>query len=366
MNSIILSLDDIRAIIRHIGTDQLMDEVISELTDACITYDEAKYVVPVRGGFNYSDPHSGLLEWMPAMEAGNKTTLKVVGYHPRNPDLQLLPTILSVMMTFDNSNGHMIGLLDGTFPTAVRTGAASAIASRVLASPNSRVLGLIGAGAQAVTQLHALSREFQFEEVLVYDVDNHAGQSFVSRAQSLRLAQTRIRTTSLTEVVENADVLCTSTSVEIGQGPVFGEQVLKPWVHINAVGSDFPGKTEIPLSVLERALVCPDFRPQALQEGESQQLNPDTLGPDLVQLVRKAESYSAYRNKTTIFDSTGWALEDHIITGILIAHARELGTGTPIQIESIGKDPRDPYGFLSQDSIHLAEVKDKSRTARSV
>lgn len=366
MNSILLSFGDIREIVQFKGPDRFMDEVIAELTAAFAKVDRGAYTVPARSGFDYDLPQTGLLEWMPAMEKGDKVTLKVVGYHPLNPQRQQLPTILSVALSFDTRTGHLIGLTDGTFSTAVRTGAASAIASRVLASPDSRVLGLIGAGSQAVTQLHALSREFRLEEVLVYDIDAEANASFAGRVAPLELGDLQIRNAPLAEVVRDADIICTATSVGIGAGPVLDDIELKPWVHINAVGSDFHGKTELPLTLLKRALACPDFAAQALLEGECQQLHPETLGPDLVTLLREPGSFDEYRDKTTVFDSTGWAVEDHVITEILIKSAKALGIGTPVQIEGVCDDPKNPYGFLQETTRCLRDGQDVSRAVNTL
>lgn len=351
MKTTILSVHDIRTIVRHMGLDQLMDTAITRLQVACRDYEQNRFQIPVRDGFEYALPQMGLLEWMPVMKTGSCATLKVVGYHPLNPDEKDLPTILSVVLTFDTASGHLIGVVDGTFPTAVRTGAASAVASHVLAHPDSRTLGLVGAGAQAITQLHALSRTFDLREVLVYDTDSATSQSFEARTAHLDLGNLKIKVASLRDVICSADILCTATSVDVGKGPVFDDDQLQPHVHINAVGSDFPGKTELPTSLLRRALVCPDFPVQALKEGECQQLDPEELGPDLIELTREPDIFAEYRAKPTVFDSTGWALEDHVMMDILIEQARKLNCGTAVQIEGIGLDPKSPYGFLDHGAV---------------
>jgi ornithine cyclodeaminase len=346
METTIYSVDDLRRIIRRVGLDRLMDEIIEEMTVACRQFDETHSNVPVRDGFHYHSPNVGLLEWMPAIEYGRQAVIKIVGYHPTNPSLRELPTILSVALNFDVTSGHLIGMVDGTFLTALRTGAASAVASRVLAPPRARVLGLIGAGAQAVSQLHALSRVFDFEQVLVYDTDPAAGESFAARASILEIPDTRISIENLDTVVTSAHILCTATSVDIGGGPVFRDLLLKPSLHINAIGSDFPGKTEVPQSVLQRGLVCPDSREQAIREGECQQIDSSDIGPDLVALVKQADQYESYRDSLTVFDSTGWALEDLVASNVIFRHGRELGCGTLVDIESLCDDPKNPYGFV--------------------
>ncbi len=347
MKTIILSSKDVVRIVKRVGLDRMMDEAIRMLVQSCKNFDPNDYQIPVREGFNYDHPVTGLLEWMPVMQVGERITFKMVGYHPLNPEVRRLPTVLSSAMVLDTSTGHMMGLIDATFPTALRTGAASAVASRILAADDSKVLGLVGAGSQSVTQFHAISRLFELERVLVFDIDADISKSLKQRIAILGVDSDMVQHTSLAEVVCNADILCTATSIGVGKGPVLGDLGLKPSLHVNAVGSDFPGKTELPLSLLERSLVCPDFVQQALKEGESQQLSIDQLGPDLVTLIKAADDYRYYKSMPTVFDSTGWALEDQVVIEMLFRYAEDMGYGTPVQLECISADPYNPYGFIA-------------------
>ena len=111
-------------------------------------------------------------------EPGDRAVVKMVSYNPINPMRFELPTIVSTMNMYDLKTGNLRALCDGTHLTAVRTGAASAIASELLAHPDSSVIGLIGCGAQAVTQLHALSRCFHIDEVLAFDINESVTDSF--------------------------------------------------------------------------------------------------------------------------------------------------------------------------------------------
>lgn len=180
----IFATDDVREIVRQVGIDRLLDETIESFANTLGIFDDDRYQVPVRDGFHYLDPHMGLLEWMPALEMGRRATVKLVGYHTHNRDSKRLPTILSAAFSLDTGSGHLLAIIDGTFPTALRTGAASAVASRILAVPDTSVLGIIDCGAQAVAQLHALARMFPLERVLVYDIDADTGHSFVARRGS--------------------------------------------------------------------------------------------------------------------------------------------------------------------------------------
>ena len=345
METLILSVNDTRKIVQKVGLNVLMDETIARLIAAFQQFDQNKTIIPPREGFNYQDPHTGLIEWMPLLNQQDRVVIKVVGYHPTNPNTRQLPTILSTVSAYDTASGHLIGLMDGTFLTALRTGAASAVASQLMAAPTSKILGFIGCGAQAVSQLHALSRIFDFEQVLIYDLDPTVSHSFRERVACLNLKGIEIQVTPLKKLVTLADIFCTATSVDIGDGPVFEDGKLKPWIHINAIGSDFPGKIEIPRSLLKRSFVCPDFRTQAVKEGECQQLHSEDIQLELYELLQKQEQYRQIRYQTTVFDSTGWALEDQVAMNIFLDYATELGVGTLVQLESISSDVRNPYDF---------------------
>lgn len=344
MKTRVLSGADIQRLALHVGLDTLMDEMIDRLETGLRSYSAENTVVFPRRGFAYDHPETGLLEWMPCMNGGGRATIKVVGYHPANVRQRDLPTILATVSEYDTCTGHLICIMDGTLLTALRTGAASAVASRALAAPHTETLGLIGAGAQAITQLHALSRLFAFREVLVHDSNPAIQASFAERAACIA-DPLSIRTASLEDVVRTSDVICTATSVEVGDGPLFDNIEPRPWVHINAVGSDFPGKIELPFSLLQRSLVCPDDREQAIKEGECQQLPPETIGPSLYQLVQQQAQYRFAREQTTVFDSTGWALEDQIAMHVLAAHAEALSLGSFVSIEAISEDVMNPYHF---------------------
>lgn len=354
METLILSDEDVHRIALGVGLDHLMDELIDRLTKAFETFSTETTVVPARDGFVYDHPVPGLLEWMPCMTYGDRATVKLVGYHPGNPKTRSLPTILSTIGAYDTTSGHLICLMDGTLLTALRTGAASAVASSIMSAPGSRVLGLIGAGVQAIAQLHALSRTFDLEEVLIYDVDADVQGTFTERS-SVFASHLSIRPATVGDLVRKSDVICTATSVGIGEGPVFYGVEPKPWVHLNAIGSDFPGKVEIPLDLLQRAFVCPDFRTQAIREGECQQLTPNQIGPDLFEVVQNRDRYQHVRDQITVFDSTGWALEDHVAMNLFMELAAELRLGTRVQIESIPVDAVNPNYFATSRRHETAQ-----------
>ena len=341
--TLLLGKNDLRALVLGVGLDRLMDLSIERIERLLHSQSGDELDIPPRQGFVDVSGEPSVMEWMPILRRGQHTLVKHVGYHPNNPSARDLPTIVSVLALFDESSGHLRTLCDGTFLTAVRTGAASAIASRALAHPESRTLGLVGCGAQSITQLHAISRVIPLDTVLYYDRDPDTMASFPRRAARYGVA---LRPATLREIAERSDIICTATSVEPGGGPVIDLTACTDWLHVNAIGSDLPGKIELPLAFLRDALVVPDFTPQAAREGESQQLEPSEIGPELHDVVTHSERYEDWRSRHTVFDSTGFALEDlavlEVVEELAIAH----GIGAAMEIEAIGTDPHDPYAFV--------------------
>nr|AWI62625.1 lysine cyclodeaminase [Cystobacter sp.] len=344
METLLISAADLAQIVRHVGVDRLMHQLIERLMQSLLHYDPRSIEVRKRDGFAYQTPHPGVLEWMPVMRRGESSVIKVVGYNPHNPTLHGAPTIVSTISLYDIATGHLRLLMDGVFPTAMRTGAASAVASRLLARQDAEVLGIVGCGAQAVTQLHALSLVFPLRRVLAFDIDPAVSATYARRCGFVPLP---IELVPLQVLEAEADILCTATSVPVGGGPVIRGEQLKEWIHINAVGSDLPGKTELPLSLLERSLVCPDYLEQALVEGECQQLKhrPSRIGPSLVELVQGPKRDESIRHSPTVFDSTGFALEDQVALELFLEYAQELRLGRRVELEGGTTDVRNPYAL---------------------
>jgi L-lysine cyclodeaminase len=343
--TLILAQNDVQDIVRHFGVDTIMDHLIQKLTTAIIELDPDQTIIPIRSGFNYQSPQPGLVEWMPLYDKGRQVVIKLVGYHPENPEKYKLPTILSTISAYDTHTGHLKSLMDGVLLTSLRTGAASAISSKLMAHPDSSTLGLIGCGAQAVTQLHSITRVFNIKKVLIHDIDLDALNSFEARCAALGL-KVEVLPSTVECIVSESDIICTATSIPIGAGPLFSQLPTKPHLHINAVGSDFPGKIEVPLDFLKNSFVCPDFRAQAIIEGECQQLEDADIGVELSEVLKNADKYTYIQNQRSVFDSTGWSLEDAVVMELFAELAQELGLGKEMEIESIGGDAKSPYGFV--------------------
>lgn len=351
--TLVLSRSDVQQIVQQCGLDALMDTLTSRLITAIEGFDSAKTDIPIRSGFNYQLPDPGLVEWMPLYDKGEQVVIKLVGYHPNNPQKHGLPTIVSTISAYDTATGHLLGLMDGVLLTALRTGAASAVASKYMAHPDSSTLGLIGCGAQAITQLHAISRIFNIERVLINDTNQANERSFADRCAVLGL-NVKVESADVKTLVATADIVCTATSIDPGAGPLFSNVESKPHLHINAVGSDFPEKIELPLDLLHNSFVCPDFRAQAKIEGECQQLEDQHIGPDLATVVQQSPAHKHAQQQRSVFDSTGWVLEDQVVMELFMEYARSFGLGTEMEIETMTGDALNPYDFVKKVSMQLA------------
>jgi ornithine cyclodeaminase/alanine dehydrogenase-like protein (mu-crystallin family) len=343
----ILGTEGIATVVHDVGLDALFDELIDRMRGALERHDPDQIATFDRTGFHYTKPELGLVEWMPAMDLGRLVSIKTVGYHPTNPVERGTPSVLASTSLHDTSTGRLLALCEATFLTAMRTGAASAVATDVLARSNASTLGMVGCGAQAVTQIHAISRVRPLERVIAFDTQEDVAVTLGDRLSDLGHIRIEVVDGSqLDLLVAESDIICTATTVGIGDPPVVPDLAHRPWVHINAVGADFEGKKELDTAWLRRSLVCPDVIEQCLIEGECQSLARAQLGPDLAELVKRAPELSDQRERPTVFDSTGWALQDLLAAELMLDHARRVGAGIEIDLQPTPLDPYDPYEFL--------------------
>jgi ornithine cyclodeaminase/alanine dehydrogenase-like protein (mu-crystallin family) len=346
----ILGLDGLAIVLADVGLTALLDQLIERLVAACDRFDPDITETFDRAGFRYDKPDLGLIEWMPAMEVGRRVSVKLVGYHPTNPVERGVPSVMSTTSLHDTTDGRMLALCESTFLTALRTGAASAVATDVLAAVDAATVGVVGCGAQAVTQVHAISRVRPVRRVLAFDANPDVARSLHHRLQFDDLGHgilvEVVDAEHVQRILGESDILVTATSVDIGAPAVLPDGDHQPWLHVNAVGADFPGKLELPESLVRRALVCPDVIAQCLAEGEAQRLDRDQLGPDLATLVRERLVWQHHRHGLTVFDSTGWALEDLVAAELVLDHAERLGAGVEVELQPMPTDPYDPYEFL--------------------
>jgi ornithine cyclodeaminase/alanine dehydrogenase-like protein (mu-crystallin family) len=266
---------------------------------------------------------------MPAVrEGGGGASVKLITWVPGNPE-RGLPTIQGVVTWFDGTTGEATIQLDGPTVTALRTGAASGVATRLMARPDAAVMALIGTGVQAESQIRAVLAARPLREVRVYSRTADRREAF-SRAMNDALPVSVRAAGSAESAVRGADVVCCVTP---SPTPVFEAAWLEPGCHVNALGAFRMGMVEIPPEAFGRAtLVAVDSREAADHEAgdvaaavEAGQLEADVV----VEIGSLPPTWAAERDPRaiTIFKSVGLAIQDLALADLAVEAWRERGGG---------------------------------------
>ena len=285
---------------------------------------------------------NGAIELMPIADAATYT-FKYVNGHPGNTALGL-STVAAFGVLADVPTGLPLLISELTLTTALRTAATSAVAARALARPDSRVMALIGNGAQSEFQALAFHHLLNIQEIQLYDTDAAATAKLMRNLQSnpdttglvLRVCA------SIAEALQGADIVTTITAYQ-GKAALITADMLQPGTHLNAVGGDCPGKTEIDPSVLHAAKVFVEYEPQTRMEGELQQMAPDFAVNALWQVLAGTHAGRDSAAQITMFDSVGFALEDFSALRYLYDQAKAFQLGTALPLIAHLSDPKDLY-----------------------
>jgi ornithine cyclodeaminase len=287
----------------------------------------------------------GVIELMPI--ADDQTfTFKYVNGHPKNTAVGL-PTVMAFGVLADVATGLPLLISELTLTTALRTAATSVIAARALARPDSRVMALIGNGAQSEFQALAFHHLMGIEEVRLFDVDTQATTKLVRNLQASVHAR-RLKVTvcdSTVAAVRGADIITTVTADKTNAA-VLRAAMIAPGVHLNAVGGDCPGKTEIPPEVTHMAKVFVEYEPQTRIEGDLQHMPPDFAVTALWEVLAGKASGREHAQQITMFDSVGFALEDFSALRTVRELARAQGMGRPIGLIPQLANPKDLFALL--------------------
>ena len=287
----------------------------------------------------------GVIELMPIADA-HQYAFKYVNGHPGN-GRHGLPTVMAFGVLADVATGAPLLVSELTLTTALRTAATSALAARTLARPGSRVMALIGNGAQSEFQALAFRHLVGITHLRVFDVDASASAKLVRNLAGSGLAITVCSSTA--EAVQGADIVTTVTADKTN-ATILTPDLLAPGMHINAVGGDCPGKTELHADVLRGAEVFVEYAPQTRIEGDIQQLPPDFAVTELWEVLAGQRTGRASDAAVTVFDSVGFALEDFSALRFLRDAATELGMGQPMALIPALTDPKDLFGLLHPHS----------------
>jgi ornithine cyclodeaminase len=297
----------------------------------------------------------GVIELMPASD-GRLYAFKYVNGHPKNTAVGLL-TVTAFGVLADVQTGYPLLLSELTLTTALRTAATSALAARRMARRGSRVMALIGNGAQGEFQVIAFHRMLGIRQVRLYDTDARATDKLERNLARLRLADLEVvRCASSAAAVQGADIITTVTA-DKRNATILTPEMVTAGVHVNAVGGDCPGKTELHADILSRAdaRVVVEYEPQTRIEGEIQQMPADFPVIELAQVLAGRSAGRASDGEVTIFDSVGFALEDFsALRYLLRIHHEERGGEQQVDLVPDLEDPKDLFGLLASEPEPLA------------
>ena len=283
----------------------------------------------------------GVIELMPVADA-QRYSVKYVNGHPGNTRLGL-STVMAFGVLADVATGAPLFLSELTLTTALRTAAMSALAAQVLARPESRVMALIGNGAQSEFQALAFQHLVGITDLRLYDVDPAASAKLVANLQGSGLRVTVCACTA--EAVKGADIVTTVTA-DKAMALILTPDMIEPGMHLNAVGGDCPGKTELHGDILDAAKVFVEYEPQSRIEGEIQHKPADFAVTEFWQVLRGERAGRDSADQVTVFDSVGFALEDYSALRFMQQTAEALGLGERIALVPQLADPKNLFGSL--------------------
>jgi ornithine cyclodeaminase len=286
---------------------------------------------------------TGVIELMPVADA-SRYSFKYVNGHPAN-GLLGLPTVMAFGVLADVATGMPLLLSELTITTAIRTAATSVMAARALARPGSRTMALIGNGAQSEFQALAFHHGLGISTLRLFDTDRAATEKLVRNLRTvpgLKLVLCK----STAEAVKGADIVTTVTA-DKRSAVIISPGMLEPGMHLNAVGGDCPGKTELHPDVLQASRVFVEYEPQTRIEGDLQQMPADFAVTELWRVLGGQAKGRGCDSDITLFDSVGFALEDFSALRLMAELAAELGLGQPLDLIPALPDPKDLFAQIA-------------------
>lgn len=332
-----IDVNDLKRLLASTGVEPFMLGLVDYIESDYRRWDEFQKSARVA---NHSP--DGVIELMPAADR-QLYGFKYVNGHPKNTAQNLL-TVMAFGVLADVDTGFPLLLSEFTIATALRTAATSALVARALARPDARTMAVIGNGAQSEFQILAFRALLGINEVRVFDTDPAATAKLIrnlSGVPGLHL----IPAASTADAVRGADIVTTATA-DKALATILTPDMIEPGMHINAVGGDCPGKTELHPDILARARVVVEFEPQTRIEGDIQQMPVDFPVVELWQVLTGAVPGRENAEQVTVFDSVGFALEDFSMLRYLHDLARERNIGSVIDLVPAPDDPKDLYGFM--------------------
>ena len=333
-----VSVDDMMQLIHHIGVEPMLlglAEYIEADFRRWELFDKTPRIA--------SHSAEGVIELMPTSD-GEVYGFKYVNGHPKNTR-EGLQTVTAFGLLAEVATGYPVLLSAMTMLTAMRTAATSAMVAKHLAPRGARVMAMIGNGAQAEFQTLAMKAVCGIDTVRLYDIDPAAtakcARNLTGRGLDI------IACESPEEAIEGAQIVTTCTA-DKQYATILTDNMVGPGIHINAIGGDCPGKTELAPAVLQRSTIFVEFPPQTRIEGEIQQLAPDHPVTELWQVISGTAPGRIAPEQITLFDSVGFAIED--FSALRYVRDRLPGTGYYHDLDLLADpdDPRDLFGMLQR------------------
>jgi alanine dehydrogenase len=317
MDTLILTQRTIRSLIT-------MDQVVPAVERAFLAHGRGQALMPPKVYIDLPQ-HRGDFRAMPAYLDG-AAGLKWVNSHPQNPARHGLPSVMGVYILSDPETARPLAIMDATWLTALRTGAAGAVASKYLALGQPRSLGFVGCGVQARV-LYEAHRVIYGDSLELYmaDANPAAAEAFAGEAGGDAVSVARAAA---------CDIVCTTTPA---RAPVVQRGWIAPGAHINAMGADGHGKQELDPAILRAAKVVIDDREQAVHSGEinvplsTGELRIEDIHATLGEVVAGTRA-GRMGSEITVFDSTGLAIQDVAVAQVIYELAQKRGVGQKVDL----------------------------------
>lgn len=331
-----VSVDNMMKLVLRIGVERFLVELASFIEEDFARWQEFERTPRLA-----SHSPEGVIELMPISD-DVAYGFKYVNGHPKNTR-EGLQTVAAFGVLADVDTGYPVLLTEMTILTALRTAATSAVAAKRLALANARTMAIIGNGAQSEFQAIAFKALLGIDKLRLYDIDSSASAKCARNLQGFGFDVEICATAE--DAVLGAQIVTTATA-DKQCATILSDNMVGPGIHINAVGGDCPGKTELHADILRRSDIFVECTPQTRIEGEIQQLDPDHPVTELWEvLTGKAEGRRDAR-QITLFDSVGFAIEDFSALRYVKSHVERTGLYEELDMVADPDEPRDLFGML--------------------
>lgn len=333
-----VSVDNMMKLVHSIGLEQFLRDLATEIEADFLRW-ELFDKTPRVG----SHSAVGVIELMPTSD-GELYGFKYVNGHPKNMK-EGLQTVTAFGLLADVYSGYPVLLSEMTMLTALRTAATSAVATKHLAAKGADTMAMIGSGAQSEFQCLAQKAVNGITNIRLYDIDMAATKKCAANLAGHGLNVTMCTTPE--EAIEGAQVITTATA-DKDMATILTDNMVGAGVHINAIGGDCPGKTELHRDIVSRSTVFVEYPPQTRIEGEIQQMDPDHPVVELWEVMSGKANGRTSAAEITLFDGVGFAIED--FSALRYVHNKIKGTAFYDDLDFVADpdDPRDLFGMLQR------------------